>query len=80
MTNEEITKKLAEPFKACEIEWRLQGIDQTSMRDSVIPYVDSRAIQQRLECKIFYKIYSYCKMKNNFHSTLGLTFSSPEIM
>lgn len=49
MQNEEIIKRLAEPFKASEIEWRIQGVDQSRMRGMAVPYIDSRAIQRRLD-------------------------------
>ncbi|NJD03130.1 MAG: hypothetical protein FIA99_11180 [Ruminiclostridium sp.] len=49
MNSEEIVKRLAEPFKASEIEWRIQGVDQSRMRGMVVPYIDSRAIQRRLD-------------------------------
>lgn len=49
MQNEEIVKRLAEPFKASEIEWRIQGVDQSRMRGMAVPYIDSRAIQRRLD-------------------------------
>lgn len=49
MKSEEIVKKLAEPFKASEAEWRIQGVDQSRMRGMAVPYIDSRAIQRRLD-------------------------------
>lgn len=49
MKNEEIIKKLAEPFSASEVEWRIQGTDQNHTRGLAVPYVDSRAIQSRLD-------------------------------
>lgn len=49
MKSEEIVKKLAEPFKASETEWRIQGVDQSRMRGMAVPYIDSRAIQRRLD-------------------------------
>jgi hypothetical protein len=49
MKNEEIVKKLAEPFNASEVEWRIQGVDQSRMRGMAVPYIDSRAIQRRLD-------------------------------
>ena len=49
MKNEEIVKKLADPFNASEVEWRIQGVDQSRMRGMAVPYIDSRAIQRRLD-------------------------------
>ena len=49
MQNEEIIKRLAEPFKGSEIEWRIQGVDQSRLRGMAVPYIDSRAIQRRLD-------------------------------
>lgn len=49
MKNEEIIKKLAEPFSASEVEWRIQGTDQNHARGLAVPYIDSRAIQRRLD-------------------------------
>jgi hypothetical protein len=52
MTHEELSAKLAEPFAANEIEWRVQSSGKT--RDGrpwvrVLAYVDNRAIMERLD-------------------------------
>lgn len=51
MTFEEVYKKLAEPFRADEIEWRVQRSGKSrrgSFYAMVLAYVDSRAIRKRL--------------------------------
>jgi hypothetical protein len=49
MDNKEIITKLAAPFSAAEVEWRIQGVDKAKMRGLAVPYIDSRAIQRRLD-------------------------------
>lgn len=49
MDHSEIFQKLAAPFKASEIEWRLQAISEENMQGLAVPYIQSRAIQNRLD-------------------------------
>ena len=49
MTTEEIMKKLAAPFPADDVEWRVQNTSQDKTRGMAVPYIDSRAIQNRLD-------------------------------
>lgn len=44
---EEILKKLQEPFK--DIKWRVQSATQDKRRCIVVPYLDARQVQQRLD-------------------------------
>jgi hypothetical protein len=45
----EIIKKLREPFSADEIEWKIQVTAADKARGMAVAYVDSRAIQKRLD-------------------------------
>ncbi|MFE7064207.1 Rad52/Rad22 family DNA repair protein [Sutcliffiella sp. NPDC057660] len=47
----EVTEKLKEPFSAQDIEWRVQRSfkNNNSMKAIVVPYVQNRAIMQRLD-------------------------------
>lgn len=49
MEHNEIFQKLASPFKASEIEWRLQATSEENMQGLAIPYIQCRAIQNRLD-------------------------------
>ena len=49
MDHSEIFQKLAAPFKASEIEWRLQATSEENMQGLTVPYIQSRAIQNRLD-------------------------------
>ena len=49
MTAEEIMKKLAAPFPADDVEWRVQNTSLDKARGMAVPYIDSRAIQNRLD-------------------------------
>jgi len=45
----EIKTALAAPFPACEVEWRIQHVIKDKLRGLAVPYVQSRAIQSRLD-------------------------------
>ena len=47
--NQEISKALALPFAASDVEWRLQNLTKDKSRGMAVPYIDSRAIQNRLD-------------------------------
>jgi len=49
MNHEEIIKKLREPFKFCEIEWKIQVLTNDKTRGMAVPYQDARAVQRRLD-------------------------------
>lgn len=49
MTAEQIMQKLAAPFPACDVEWRVQNTTQDKSRGMAVPFIDSRAIQNRLD-------------------------------
>lgn len=53
MNQNEIIEKLREPFTSKEIEWKIQVTTQDKtpekVRGMVVPYIDSRAIQKRLD-------------------------------
>lgn len=49
MTPEEIMKELAAPFPASDVEWRVQNTNKDHTRGMAVPYIDSRAIQNRLD-------------------------------
>lgn len=58
---DEITKKLQAPFQAGSIEWRLQNTTADGSRGLAVPYLDNRAIQNRLD-----EIFTPFGWKNNF--------------
>jgi hypothetical protein len=49
MTNHEIAKALAQPFPASDVEWRIQVTNGEKTFGLAVPYIDSRAIQNRLD-------------------------------
>lgn len=49
MTHEEIMQALAAPFAAKDVEWRVQNTNKEHTRGMAVPYIDSRAIQNRLD-------------------------------
>lgn len=51
MDSQQIREKLAEPFAASDIEWRVQraGMNNGSPWAHVIPYLTARAVQERLD-------------------------------
>lgn len=58
---DELTKRLQAPFLPGEIEWRLQNTTQDGSRGLAVPYVDNRAIQNRLD-----EIFTPFGWKNDF--------------
>ena len=49
MNQNEIITRLREPFTSKEIEWKIQFTTQDKARGMAVPYIDSRAIQKRLD-------------------------------
>lgn len=49
MTQEEMMQALAAPFSASDVEWRVQNTNKEHTRGMAVPYIDSRAIQNRLD-------------------------------
>jgi len=49
MSHEENIRKLREPFSSQEIEWKIQVTSQDKTRGMAVAYIDSRAIQNRLD-------------------------------
>ena len=49
MNQNEIITKLREPFSFDSIEWKIQVTTQDKARGMVVPYINSRAIQKRLD-------------------------------
>ena len=49
MDYKEISQRLAAPFKASEIDWLVQALSEENMQGLAIPYIQSRAIQNRLD-------------------------------
>jgi hypothetical protein len=49
MSREENIRRLREPFSSQEIEWKIQVTSQDKTRGMVVAYIDSRAIQNRLD-------------------------------
>lgn len=52
MTHEEIMQALAAPFPAKDVEWRVQNTTADHKRGMAVPYIDSRAIQNRLDAVV----------------------------
>lgn len=48
-TMEQIKTELAAPFPAADVEWRIQHATQDKTRGLAVPYLQSRAIQSRLD-------------------------------
>ena len=40
---------LGKPFDAADVGWRLQYVDKTTMKGTAVPYIDARAIADRLD-------------------------------
>jgi hypothetical protein len=49
MNQDEIIKQLKQPFAISEIEWKVQVTTQDKTKGMVVAYIDSRAIQNRLD-------------------------------
>ena len=49
MTGEEMHRRLSEPFAAADVEWRVTTLRNQNSEGLVVPFIDSRAIQNRLE-------------------------------
>ena len=49
MTGEELHRRLSEPFAAADVEWRVTKLRNQSSEGLVVPFIDSRAIQNRLD-------------------------------
>lgn len=49
MTGEELRKKLCAPFDAKDVEWRVTKLSKDSSDGLVVPFITSRAIQNRLD-------------------------------
>jgi hypothetical protein len=49
MDQDSIIKRLKEPFTCKEIEWKIQTTTQDKARGMAVAYIDSRAIQKRLD-------------------------------
>ena len=49
MNREELIKRLKDPFTSKEIEWKVQVTTQDKIRGMAVAYIDSRAIQKRLD-------------------------------
>ncbi len=49
MKHEEIIKRLREPFAFKDVEWKIQVTTQDKTRGMAVAYIDSRAIQNRLD-------------------------------
>ena len=49
MTGEELHRRLSEPFAAADVEWRVTKLRNQNSEGLVVPFIDSRAIQNRLD-------------------------------
>lgn len=52
MTTAQIKEALSAPFAASDVEWRVQNVTQDKTRGLAVPYLDSRAIQNRLDAVV----------------------------
>ena len=59
-------RQLAEPFKAEDIEWRIASTNKEKTQGIAVAYVDSRAIQERLD-----SIFGCENWQNSFEITQG---------
>ena len=64
--NEIMEYKLRAPFPSKDIEWRLQSVDKDKLRGLAVPYIDSRAVQNRLD-EVF-GIYGWQNTFSPWHS------------
>ena len=51
-TMEQIQSELSAPFPAADVEWRIQHAAQDKKRGLAVPYLQSRAIQSRLDAVV----------------------------
>ena len=49
MTGAELHRRLSEPFAAADVEWRVTKLRSQNSEGLVVPFIDSRAIQNRLD-------------------------------
>jgi len=49
MNEQELSRKLAEPFDAEDVEWRIQQTNQGKTRGMAVAFITSRAIQRWLD-------------------------------
>ena len=49
MTGAELHKRLSEPFAAADVEWRVTKTRNSNSEGLAVPFIDSRAIQNRLD-------------------------------
>lgn len=59
-------RQLAQPFKAEDIEWRIASTNREKTKGIAVAYVDSRAIQERLD-----SIFGCENWQNSFEITQG---------
>lgn len=52
MTGTELNRRLCEPFAAADVEWRVTKLRNQSSEGLVVPFIDSRAIQNRLDAVV----------------------------
>lgn len=48
----QIQAELLKPFKASDVEWRLQWADKEKKQGLAVPFIDNRAIQARLDATV----------------------------
>ena len=49
MTGQELHRRLSEPFAVADVEWRVTKLRNQNSEGLVVPFIDSRAIQNRLD-------------------------------
>jgi hypothetical protein len=47
--NQNVLQRLREPFAFKDVEWKIQVTTQDKARGMAVAYIDSRAIQNRLD-------------------------------
>ena len=52
MTEKELYEKMSAPFASSDVEWRVSNTSKDKSRGLAVPYIDSRAIQYRLDAVV----------------------------
>ena len=79
MNFSEIERKLKEPFSADDVEWKIQVTSRDKTSGMAVPYLDSRAIQNRLD-----ETVGICGWANKFmlwqekSQICGISIQNPE--
>jgi len=53
MTEKDFYAKMSAPFAASDVEWRVSSTTKDKSKGLAVPYIDSRAIQYRLDAELW---------------------------